>query len=134
MDDQRNEIEWLHWQLNLEKSLVSAEVSAEVPTDPVSILLLSKLMSWFTRGVTSGLNGLYITRFENQRTQYWQTLYSSVVQVLGADVALMKWNASPHLGHYRHHPAPYTTTVTNLLEKATSDSPAVSMARRLTHC
>ncbi|CAN1278518.1 hypothetical protein LINPERPRIM_LOCUS16651 [Linum perenne] len=39
----------------------------------------SKLMSWFTRGVTSGLDGLYLTRFEHQRTQYWQTLYSSVV-------------------------------------------------------
>ncbi|CAN1773308.1 hypothetical protein LINPERHAP1_LOCUS12452 [Linum perenne] len=86
----------------------------------------SKLMSWFTRGVTSGLDGLYLTRFEHQRTQYWQTLYSSVelgapylilystndelvpcdvingfghqLQVLGADVALVKWNASPHLG------------------------------------
>ncbi|CAN0846575.1 hypothetical protein LINGRAHAP2_LOCUS4518 [Linum grandiflorum] len=108
----------------------------------------SKIMSWFTKGVTSGLDGLYITRFEQQRTQYWQTLYSSVelgapylilcsdddelvpcnvicnfghqLQVVGADVALVKWNASPHLGHYKHHPMAYTSAVTNLLEKATS--------------
>ncbi|CAI0447134.1 unnamed protein product [Linum tenue] len=39
----------------------------------------SKLMSWFAKGVTSGLDGLYLTRFEYQRTQYWQNLYSSVV-------------------------------------------------------
>ncbi|CAL1389459.1 unnamed protein product [Linum trigynum] len=108
----------------------------------------SKLMSWFAKGVTSGLDGLYLTRFEYQRTQYWQNLYSSVelgapylilcsaddevascnvicefkhkLQVLGADVALVKLNASPHLGHYKYHPTPYSTAVTNLLEKATS--------------
>ncbi|CAN1272253.1 CUL1 [Linum perenne] len=81
-------------------------------------------MSWFTRGVTSGLNA-------NDELVPCDVIngFGHQVQVLGADVALMKWNASPHLGHYRHHPAPYTTTVTNLLEKATSDSPAVSMAR-----
>ncbi|CAI0383009.1 unnamed protein product [Linum tenue] len=39
----------------------------------------SKLMSWFAKGVTSGLDGLYLTRLEYQRTQYWQNLYSSVV-------------------------------------------------------
>lgn len=39
----------------------------------------SKLVSWFAKGITSGLDGLYLTRFESQRVEYWQTLYSSVV-------------------------------------------------------
>ncbi|CAL1410088.1 unnamed protein product [Linum trigynum] len=108
----------------------------------------SKFMSWLAKGVTSGLDGLHLTRFEYQRAQYWQNLYSSAelgapylilcsandevapcnvicefshqLQELGADVALLKLHSSPHLGHYKHHPTPYSTAVTNFLEKAAS--------------
>ena len=39
----------------------------------------TKLVSWLTKGVAAGLDALYLTRFESQRTEYWRTLYSSVV-------------------------------------------------------
>ncbi|KAF2295364.1 hypothetical protein P3X46_013899 [Hevea brasiliensis] len=108
----------------------------------------SKLVSWFAKGVTSALDGLYLTRFDSQRAEYWQTLYSSVdfgapylvlfsetdhlapyrsiyrfaqrLQDLGGDVKLVKWNVSPHIGHYKHYPIQYRAAVTNLLEKAAS--------------
>ncbi|KAG8645456.1 hypothetical protein MANES_10G066100v8 [Manihot esculenta] len=108
----------------------------------------SKLVSWFAKGITSGLDGLYLTRFESQRVEYWQTLYSSVdfgapylilcsendhlapykcihrfakrLQDLGGDVKLVKWNVSPHIGHYKHNPIQYRAVVTDFLEKAAS--------------
>ncbi|XP_065871172.1 uncharacterized protein [Euphorbia lathyris] len=108
----------------------------------------SKLVSWFAKGVVSSLDGLYLTRFESQRVEYWQTLYSSVelgapylilcsesdhlapyrsiyrfaqrLQDLGGDVELVKWNVSSHVGHYKHYPIQYRAAVTNLLEKAAS--------------
>ncbi|KAF5745635.1 hypothetical protein HS088_TW07G01227 [Tripterygium wilfordii] len=107
-----------------------------------------KLVSWVARGIASGLDGLYLTRFESQRSEYWQTLYSSVdlkipflilcsendavasfqgichfahrLQKLGGDVKLVKLNGSPHTGHYEHYPIQYRVAVTNLLEKASS--------------
>lgn len=39
----------------------------------------SKLVSMFAKGVTSSLDALFITRFGSQRTEYWKSLYSSVV-------------------------------------------------------
>lgn len=39
----------------------------------------TKLASWVAKGVASGMDALYLTRFEFQRTEYWRTLYSSVV-------------------------------------------------------
>lgn len=39
----------------------------------------SKLVSLFAKGITSGLDALFLTRFGSQREEYWQTLYSSVV-------------------------------------------------------
>lgn len=44
-----------------------------------SILGSSKLVSLFAKGVTSGLDALFLTRFGSHRSEYWQTLYSSVV-------------------------------------------------------
>ncbi|KAH1120331.1 hypothetical protein J1N35_003491 [Gossypium stocksii] len=107
----------------------------------------SKLVSWIAKGVASGLDGLYLTRFESQRTEYWETLYSSVdldapylilcsekddlapypvirdftqcLQDLGADVEIVKWNGSPHLEHYKHYPIQYKAAVASFLEKTT---------------
>ncbi|XP_039038438.1 uncharacterized protein LOC120175983 isoform X2 [Hibiscus syriacus] len=108
----------------------------------------SKLVSWIIKGVASGLNGLYLTGFESQRAEYWQTLYSSVdldtpylilcsdkddlapypvifnfaqsLEDLGADIEIVKWNGSPHLEHYKHYPIQYRAAVASFLQKATS--------------
>lgn len=39
----------------------------------------SQLISWLAKGVSSGLDALYLTRFDSQRDEYWRTLCSSVV-------------------------------------------------------
>ncbi|XP_015892879.2 uncharacterized protein LOC107427060 [Ziziphus jujuba] len=106
----------------------------------------SKLVSWVAKGIASGLDALYLTTFESQRTEYWQALYSSVnlgapflifsseeddlapyhvicdftqhLRELGGDVKVVKLNGSPHIGHYKHYPIQYKAAVTSLLEKA----------------
>jgi len=47
----------------------------------------SKLVSWVAKSVTSGLDALYLTRFESQAAEHWQALYSSVVSSI-----LTTWN------------------------------------------
>lgn len=37
--------------------------------------------SWITSGVSSTLDALFLSRFESQRAEYWQTLYSTVVSI-----------------------------------------------------
>ncbi|KAH6758971.1 peptidase [Perilla frutescens var. frutescens] len=102
--------------------------------------------SWITNGISSSLDALFLSRFESQRAEYWQTLYSTVsigapylilcseddelapfqiicnfasrLKNLGADVNLVKWNKSSHVGHLRHHPEEYSAAVTELLRKA----------------
>lgn len=47
-----------------------------------SVLKMSqppRILSWMTRGIASGLDTLFIGKFEAQRAEYWDTLYSSVV-------------------------------------------------------
>jgi len=49
--------------------------------DP-SVLKMSeppRVLSWMTKGIASGLDILFINKFEEQRKDYWETLYSSVV-------------------------------------------------------
>lgn len=41
-----------------------------------------KLVSWMAKMVASGLDTLFLSRFEAQRAEYWQTLYSSAVKIL----------------------------------------------------
>ncbi|KAL6654184.1 hypothetical protein ACP70R_007649 [Stipagrostis hirtigluma subsp. patula] len=121
-----------------------------------SVLKMSeppRALSWMAKGVASGLDTLFISKFEEQRKEYWETLYSSVgvgpilifcseddelapcaiVQKfaqrlieLGGDVNLVKWHNSPHVGHYKHHPEEYRAAVTELLTKAS----ALYMSRR----
>ncbi|KNA20660.1 hypothetical protein SOVF_050200 [Spinacia oleracea] len=107
-----------------------------------------RFVSWLANGIASGLDGLFLSRFESQRAEYWQTLYSSVtmgapylimcseddnlapceticnfarrLQELGGDVKLVKWTSSPHVGHYRQHPVDYKGAVTELLGKASA--------------
>ncbi|KAH9758302.1 hypothetical protein KPL71_016658 [Citrus sinensis] len=105
-----------------------------------------RLVSRIANGIASGLDAFFLNRFESHRAEYWQTLYSSLrfgapylilcsedddlapyqviynfaqrLRDLGADVKLVKWNSSPHVGHYRHYPIDYKAAVTELLGKA----------------
>lgn len=107
-----------------------------------------KVVTWIANGIASSLDGLFLSRFESQRAEYWLTLYSSVnmgapylimcsqdddlapyqticnfahrLQELGGDVRLVKWTSSPHVGHYRKHPVDYKGAVTELLGKASA--------------
>jgi hypothetical protein len=40
-----------------------------------------RLASWIAHGIASGLDTLFLSRFESQRAEYWQTLYASVVSI-----------------------------------------------------
>lgn len=105
-----------------------------------------RLASWIANAIASGLDSLFLNRFESQRAEYWQTLYSSIsmrvpylilcsenddlapcqvicnfaerLQELGGNVKLVKWDRSPHVAHYRDHPIDYKAAVTELLGKA----------------
>uniref|UniRef100_A0A453KGT5 Peptidase S9 prolyl oligopeptidase catalytic domain-containing protein n=1 Tax=Aegilops tauschii subsp. strangulata TaxID=200361 RepID=A0A453KGT5_AEGTS len=106
-----------------------------------------RVLSWMTRGIASGLDTLFTGKFEAQRKEYWETLYSSVhvgpilifcseddelapcsvvqnfgrrLLELGGDVNLIKWHSSPHVGHYKHHTEEYRAAVTELLMKASA--------------
>ncbi|XP_010548026.1 PREDICTED: uncharacterized protein LOC104819585 [Tarenaya hassleriana] len=108
----------------------------------------ARLVSWLAKGITSGLDSLYLTRFGSQRAEYWQALYASIglgapylilcsenddlaphhvissfahhLQELGGQVKVVKWNNSPHAGHYTHYPIQYRAVISNFLEKAMS--------------
>ncbi|KAJ0975954.1 hypothetical protein J5N97_017919 [Dioscorea zingiberensis] len=106
----------------------------------------SRVVSWMGKALVSGMDTLFMNRFEAQRAEYWKTLYSSVsigpvlilfseddelspFQVVyefaqrllefGGDVRLVKWKSSPHVGHYKHHTDEYRSAVFELLGKAT---------------
>lgn len=38
-----------------------------------------RIVSWIAHGIASSLDALFLSKFEQQRADYWQTLYSSVV-------------------------------------------------------
>ncbi|KAI6688131.1 hypothetical protein NL676_024959 [Syzygium grande] len=105
-----------------------------------------RFASWVANSIASGLDALFLSRFESQRAEYWQTLYSSInlrapylvlcsenddlapyqtisnfaerLRDLGGDVKLVTWNGSPHVGHYCCYPVDYKAAVTELLGKA----------------
>ncbi|KAM0925781.1 hypothetical protein ACQ4PT_004022 [Festuca glaucescens] len=112
-----------------------------------------RVLSWMTKGIALGLDILFIGKFEAQRKEYWETLYSSVhvgpililcseddelapcsvvqnfgrrLLELGGDVNFVKWHSSAHVGHYKHHTEEYRAAVTELLVKAS----ALYMSRR----
>ncbi|XP_047316373.1 uncharacterized protein LOC124920027 [Impatiens glandulifera] len=106
------------------------------------------IVKWIVNSISSGLDTLFLTRFESQRADYWQTLYSSVsmgapylifcsedddlapwhvifnfaqrLEALGGDVKMVKWNRSSHVGHYRNYPIEYSAAVTELLGKSST--------------
>ncbi|XP_020269377.1 uncharacterized protein LOC109844670 isoform X2 [Asparagus officinalis] len=114
-----------------------------------SILKMShppRIVPWMVRGFVSGLDAFFLNKFEEQRAEYWQTLYSSVsmgpflllcskdddlapyqiicsfaqrLRDLGGDIKLVKWNTSPHVAHYKYHEAEYKAAVSEFLAKVT---------------
>lgn len=50
-----------------------------VPPTLLKVPGSAKLVSMVARGFTSGMDALFLTRFGSQNTEYWQTLYSTVV-------------------------------------------------------
>lgn len=104
------------------------------------------MTSWIAHGISSSLDALFQSSIESQRAEYWQTLYSTVsmgapylilcseddnlapsgviynfaqrLQDLGGEVKLIKWDSSPHVGHYWAHPSEYKAAVRELLVKA----------------
>ncbi|XP_010547842.1 PREDICTED: uncharacterized protein LOC104819463 [Tarenaya hassleriana] len=107
-----------------------------------------KPIVWAANSIASSLDFVFLNRFESQRAEYWQTLYSTItmgvpylilcsenddlapyrtihnfvarLKELGGNVKLVKWNDSPHVGHYRHHQVDYKASVSELLSKAAS--------------
>ncbi|KAK8969275.1 hypothetical protein KSP40_PGU005337 [Platanthera guangdongensis] len=95
-----------------------------------SVLGLSRpprLVAWMAKAFSSTLDALFINRFEAERAEYWQTLYSFAsmgpflifcseddelapykivsgfaqqLRELGGDVNLMVWSSSPHVGEF----------------------------------
>lgn len=41
----------------------------------------TRITSWMTKVLTSSLDAVFLSRFEAQRAEYWQSLYSSVVMI-----------------------------------------------------
>ncbi|CAI9104357.1 OLC1v1003012C1 [Oldenlandia corymbosa var. corymbosa] len=108
----------------------------------------SKLVSLIAKGVTSGLDALFITRFGSHRTDYWRSLCSAVgfgapflflcsecddlapypvifkfsqrLQDAGGSVKVVKWKDSPHVGHYKNDPSQYRAAVEELLDRSLS--------------
>ncbi|KAG0469680.1 hypothetical protein HPP92_016380 [Vanilla planifolia] len=105
----------------------------------------SRVVVWMAEALASGLDAMFINRFEAERAEYWQTLFSSVnmgpflilcskddelapykilcsfakrLEELGGDIKLIKWSGSAHVAHYRHHRAEYAAAVSEFLEKA----------------
>ncbi|GFP95691.1 hypothetical protein PHJA_001713300 [Phtheirospermum japonicum] len=161
-------------QINLDgdygliRNCVSGHIFDSTPVDFVSdlgtrfvlhpsVLNMSRpplLATWIAKGISSSLDALFLSRFESQRADYWQTLYSTVsmgapylilcsedddlapfhiifnfatrLKELGAEVKLVKWSSSSHVGHFRNYPEEYSAAVTELLGKA-----AITFSRRI---
>ncbi|CAH9111212.1 unnamed protein product [Cuscuta epithymum] len=105
-------------------------------------------ITWIANQSASIVDALFLRRFEEQRANYWQTLYASIslgvpylilcsedddlapfatihnfaqrLKDLGGDVNLVTWSSSPHVGHYRHYPEEYKAAVAEVLSKSCS--------------
>ncbi|XP_050205570.1 uncharacterized protein LOC126655420 [Mercurialis annua] len=128
----------------------TSDIGTKFVMDP-SIVKMSrppKMLSWMANGISNSLDLVFLNRFETQRAEYWQTLYSSVsmgapylivgsesdkiatyqvlcnfaqrLRELGADVKLVTMHGSPHVGHFRLYPADYKAAVSELLGKASA--------------
>ncbi|XP_027161836.1 uncharacterized protein LOC113762585 [Coffea eugenioides] len=129
---------------------VTSDLGARFSVHPTVLKMpgSAKLVSLVAKGVTSGLDALFITKFGSQQTDYWQSLYSSVslgapflvlcsdcddlapypiicnfsqrLRDAGGAVEIVKWKNSPHVGHYSSYPIQYRAAVAELLERSNS--------------
>ncbi|CAA0830256.1 Protein of unknown function DUF829- transmembrane 53 [Striga hermonthica] len=130
----------VHDDCRLIRNCVSGHIFDSTPVDFVSdlgtrfvlhpsVLKISRpprLATWIAKGISSSLDALFLRRFESERAEYWQTLYSTVsmgapylilcsedddlapfqiifnfatrLKDLGAEVNLVKWSSSSHVG------------------------------------
>ncbi|KAJ3695881.1 hypothetical protein LUZ60_001258 [Juncus effusus] len=117
-------------------------------SSPVSLITEEsthpKILSFFTKAISSSFDTLFPSSLQSQCSEYWQTLFSSVeigpflifcceedklapyrsvcnsaqqLADLGADVRFIKWSSS-NTGHYKFHQAEYRIAVTEFLNKA----------------
>ncbi|XP_010525996.1 PREDICTED: uncharacterized protein LOC104803683 isoform X2 [Tarenaya hassleriana] len=128
----------------------TSDLGARLAVHPTTLKVSHppKPIVWAANGIASSLDFVFLNRFESHRAEYWQTLYSTItmgvpylilcsenddlapyrtihnfvtrLKELGGDVKLVKWNDSPHVGHYRHHQVDYKVAVSELLSKAAS--------------
>ncbi|KAK1392476.1 Transmembrane protein like [Heracleum sosnowskyi] len=106
-----------------------------------------RIVSWIAHRIKNALDTFFLYKLESLRAEYWQILYSTLrmrapylifcsenddlapihticnfaqrLENLGADVKLVKWSNSSHVGHYKRYPVEYKAAVTELLGKAT---------------
>jgi len=106
----------------------TSDLGARLAVHPTTLKMSSppKPFVWAANGIASSLDYVFLNRFESQRAEYWQTLYSTIImrvpylilcsenddlapyqtihnfatrlQELGGNVKLVKWNDSPHCG------------------------------------
>ncbi|CAN8267606.1 unnamed protein product [Cochlearia groenlandica] len=128
----------------------TSDLGARLAVHPTTLNMTNppKPLVWAANGIASGLDYVFLNRFESQRAEYWQTLYSTItmrvpylilcsenddlapyqtihnfatrLQELGGNVKLVKWNDSPHVGHYRYNQVDYKAAVSEFLSKAAS--------------
>ncbi|KFK31655.1 hypothetical protein AALP_AA6G141400 [Arabis alpina] len=128
----------------------TSDLGARFAVHPTTIKMSNppKPFVWVANGIASSLDYVFLNRFESQRAEFWQTLYSTIsmrvpylilcsenddlapyqtihnfatrLQELGGNVKVVKWNDSPHVGHYRYNQVDYKAAVCELLAKAAS--------------
>ncbi|GLJ41265.1 hypothetical protein SUGI_0854250 [Cryptomeria japonica] len=146
---------------NLVRKCVAGQIYDSSPIDFISelganfvvhptVLKLNhppRVLRWGAQATAWALDALFLSRFEAQRAEHWQILYSSVnmgpvlllcsedddlapfeticnfashMRELGGQVKMVAWKSSPHVGHYRDHPEEYRDAVVMHLSSATS--------------
>ncbi|CAH2046505.1 unnamed protein product [Thlaspi arvense] len=128
----------------------TSDLGAKLAVHPTTLRMSNppKPFVWAANGIASSLDYVFLNRFESQRAEYWQTLYSTItmrvpylilcsenddlapyktihnfatrLQELGGNVKLVRWNDSPHVGHYRYNQVDYKAAVSEFLSKAAS--------------
>ncbi|EOA13788.1 hypothetical protein CARUB_v10026883mg [Capsella rubella] len=128
----------------------TSDLGARLAVHPTTLKMSNppKPFVWAANGIASSLDYVFLNRFESQRAEFWQTLYSTTnmrvpylilcsenddlapyqtihnfatrLQELGGNVKLVKWNDSPHCGHYRYNQVDYKAAVSEFLPKAAS--------------
>lgn len=70
-----------------------------------------RIVSWLAHGIASSLDAFFLNRFEQQRAEYWQTLYSTVVSnfvyiLLSLVVILFIFSSIINYYSYAEHEGP----------------------------